>query len=504
MLKLPKIVEAAESGPNASAAAMYQIRKSLSKDNFNSAYKQYNAMMLFRILIDNPGTFKYITKNIENKFVEAVRIVLRMNKDPSVQQITRETLDYLAREKADNEDLAPLLKMWQKEKGSSTLAMERYNHGAVATRGIGQGQSLRPPHSDGRERHALPDPGELAGRIEEAKTSAKLLIQLVQSTPPTEFTGNELIREFADRCQAAQRSLHGYMNATDPTPDEATFQTLIETCEQLSLASSKHQRAALAARKQNRDVLDRAENLYNTASGSRDPSPNNAAAASPSPSSQSRPAPATTTQLERLAPLSRHASPRNESEETGMRNVEAANPFADTNRVSQSYAPSQALSKQQSGGVRRSPPTVQAPFIELPTTSTPPPTEPRHDAYAVNGGYAASPGQPPTRVAPPSAPQSQPGATDPYARLDALNGTHARRSPSAESNDLYSVDNHAHYVAANGTATKSSWAGAESPTRDAFAPGARGTMLTPRGKGKVKDDEPFSPVGGVSGSGWGY
>jgi hypothetical protein len=95
----------------------------------------------------------------------------------------------------------------------------------------------------------LPPPPELASRIEEAKTSAKLLLQVVQSTPPSEILGNELIKEFAGRCQSASRSIQGYINAENPAPDDDTLLTLIDTNDQLTLAMSKHQRAVLQARK---------------------------------------------------------------------------------------------------------------------------------------------------------------------------------------------------------------------------------------------------------------
>jgi hypothetical protein len=96
---------------------------------------------------------------------------------------------------------------------------------------------------------SLPSPGELSSRIEEAQTSAKLLIQLVQSTPPSEFLYNELVREFADRCQSASRSVQAYMVAENPSPDNETMETLLETNDQLTKAISQHQRAILNARK---------------------------------------------------------------------------------------------------------------------------------------------------------------------------------------------------------------------------------------------------------------
>lgn len=95
----------------------------------------------------------------------------------------------------------------------------------------------------------LPPPHELSSRIEEAKTSAGLLSQVVQSTPPSEVINNELVREFADRCQSASRSIQAYMIAENPAPDNDTMETLIETNDQLTKALSQHQRAILHARK---------------------------------------------------------------------------------------------------------------------------------------------------------------------------------------------------------------------------------------------------------------
>lgn len=95
----------------------------------------------------------------------------------------------------------------------------------------------------------LPSPQELASRIEEARTSAKLLSQLIQSTPPSELLNSDLIKEFADRCQSASRSVQAYMVSENPSPDNDTMETLIETNEQLGKAMSQHQRAVLTARK---------------------------------------------------------------------------------------------------------------------------------------------------------------------------------------------------------------------------------------------------------------
>ncbi|KIW04901.1 uncharacterized protein PV09_04072 [Verruconis gallopava] len=250
VLHLPTIVEAAESSPAAAQVAAQQIRKFLGKDYYNRPHVQYNAVMLIRILSENPGaTF---TRNIDQKFTGAVKELLRNNKDPSVQQIMRETLQALYMEKAYDTNLATLFAMWSKESG---MNISQYTRASGAGQHVGQGRSMQqqpvPQNgSYGRSRETtLPPPVELAARIEEAKTSAKLLQQLVQSTPPSELQTNELIKEFAERCQNAQRSMHGFMNCTNPVPDDETMQTLIETSEQLSLAASKHQRAVLQARR---------------------------------------------------------------------------------------------------------------------------------------------------------------------------------------------------------------------------------------------------------------
>ena len=111
------IVEAAESSPSAAREAANVIRKFLSKSNHQRAYVQYNAIMLVRILTDNPG--KSFTRNIDSKFVITVKELLRDGRDMSVQQLLRETLDSFETQKADDETLAPLRTMWMKEKGRS-------------------------------------------------------------------------------------------------------------------------------------------------------------------------------------------------------------------------------------------------------------------------------------------------------------------------------------------------------------------------------------------------
>lgn len=261
MLHLPVIVEAAESSPAAAREAAHGIRKFLSTNNSQRAYVQYNAIMLVRILADNPG--KSFTKNMDTKFISTVKDLLREGRDMSVQQILRETLDSFEIQKKDDENLRPMREMWakykQKMEKKVPLTVGPTNRAMSAPPFTGydphQAQSqqqqnyfARSPHRTHHNR-GLPPPHELVGRIEEARTSGKLLLQVVQSTPPNEFVGNELIKEFVDRCQSASRSIQGYIHSDNPAPDEDTLLTLIETNDQLSVALSRHQRAMLQARK---------------------------------------------------------------------------------------------------------------------------------------------------------------------------------------------------------------------------------------------------------------
>ncbi|KAL8897366.1 MAG: hypothetical protein Q9192_002605 [Flavoplaca navasiana] len=245
VLHLPVIVEAAESSPPAAREAANRIRKFLSRDNFQRAYVQYNAIMLVRILADNPG--KSFTGNLDHKFASTVKELLRDGRDMSVQQILRETLDSFETGKADDETLAPLRDMWKKEKLKwSKRAGQPNNVQPANIPAVNNDQNY---FARNHRPRGLPPPHELAQRIEEARTSSNLLRQVVQSTPPNEVLTNELIKEFVERCQSASRSIQGYINSEDPPPDENTLLTLIETNDGISTALSRYQRAMLQARR---------------------------------------------------------------------------------------------------------------------------------------------------------------------------------------------------------------------------------------------------------------
>lgn len=119
---LPAIVEAAESSPNAAKEAAYRIRKYLSNPAKPQGFAQYNAVMLIRILAENPGdTF---TRNFDAKFVSTVKTFLRDSRDMASQHLLRETLDAFEAQKSWDENLAELLALWKKEKKTGCFSNE--------------------------------------------------------------------------------------------------------------------------------------------------------------------------------------------------------------------------------------------------------------------------------------------------------------------------------------------------------------------------------------------
>ena len=115
VLFLPPIVDAAESSPAAAAECARLIRKYMDKGYMSRPSWQYNSIMLLRILTDNPGaTF---TRNLDQKFVDVTKQLLKGARDQSVRQILMETLDDFENIKiAEDENLTLIVSMWQKEK----------------------------------------------------------------------------------------------------------------------------------------------------------------------------------------------------------------------------------------------------------------------------------------------------------------------------------------------------------------------------------------------------
>ena len=114
VLHLPGIVEAAEATPEAAREAATAVRRFLSREHILRPHVQYNAVMLVRILADNPGP--QFTRYLDVRFVTTTKELLREGRDPGVQQILRETLDAFEAQRADDATLAPLVNMWRGEK----------------------------------------------------------------------------------------------------------------------------------------------------------------------------------------------------------------------------------------------------------------------------------------------------------------------------------------------------------------------------------------------------
>lgn len=70
--------------------------------------------MLIRILADNPG--QTFTRNLDQKFTDTTKELLKSVRDPSVRQMMMETLDFFENTKSYDEGLALLIGMWKKEK----------------------------------------------------------------------------------------------------------------------------------------------------------------------------------------------------------------------------------------------------------------------------------------------------------------------------------------------------------------------------------------------------
>lgn len=76
--------------------------------------------MLTRILADNPGpTF---TRNLDGKFLDVVKDLLRNGRDLSVRQMLMETLETFEHQKGWDEGLGPIIELWKKEKDKAYKA----------------------------------------------------------------------------------------------------------------------------------------------------------------------------------------------------------------------------------------------------------------------------------------------------------------------------------------------------------------------------------------------
>lgn len=128
---LPKIVESAESSPAAAKEAAYRIRRYLSTPNSTPNHVQYNAIMLMRILADNPG--HSFTRNFDSKFVATLKDLLRYGRDWHVQHSLRQYLNHLEANRHSDQELQALLQMWTKEKTKEKTKGDRSSVSVMST-----------------------------------------------------------------------------------------------------------------------------------------------------------------------------------------------------------------------------------------------------------------------------------------------------------------------------------------------------------------------------------
>lgn len=110
--------------------------------------------MLVRILTDNPG--ETFTRNLDERFVDTIRALLKNVKDRSVWQLLMETLDDFEYTRMNDQNLAPLVLMWKKEKEA---AIKKHGVGLISS----MLPSLIPPgHQASRTDHHLTGQGATA------------------------------------------------------------------------------------------------------------------------------------------------------------------------------------------------------------------------------------------------------------------------------------------------------------------------------------------------------
>ncbi|KAF8473443.1 hypothetical protein BDZ91DRAFT_790184 [Kalaharituber pfeilii] len=231
VLFLPTIVDSAECSPTAAKEAASMIKKYLDTKYLSEPQLQYNAVMVMRILADNPG--RTFTRNLDERFAEKVKELFKQSRDPGVRQLLAETLDHFEHSKKDDEGLQHLMAVWHKQK----IIMSRYQPQSLMSTNP---QQLGYPRNSRRvAMTSLPPLDELAGRISEAQMSAKLLHQVLGSTPRNEVLENELIKEFVHRCRSASTSMQDFITCDSPPPDSDTMSTLIETNDILRIALAR-------------------------------------------------------------------------------------------------------------------------------------------------------------------------------------------------------------------------------------------------------------------------
>ncbi|EPE04606.1 gat domain-containing protein [Ophiostoma piceae UAMH 11346] len=267
---LPSIVEAAESSPQAATECARYIRKFMHRDYWARPNYVYNAIMLMRILVENPGlTF---TRNMDKKFVDAVKDVLRGCEHAHVVHFLIEAMQELESKNAADEGIGRMIEMWRKEKTKSKSIYAQPPSQQVQQSRSGfwqrpqptwqpqpqqmpmQQQPSAPPMMTRTERRhgssaTLPKPRELRRRLDEAKTTAGVLADIVNTTTPSGLLKHDLADDLVARCRRAASQVLEYLDTKDPFPDNQEMAALLSTHEVLQQTLRHYYGAVLEARK---------------------------------------------------------------------------------------------------------------------------------------------------------------------------------------------------------------------------------------------------------------
>ncbi len=107
------------------------------------------------------------------------------------------------------------------------------------------------PHQHRRSsgRSSLPKPAELRKRLDEARTTAGVLADVVNTSTPATLLKHDLADDLSSRCRRATSQMLEYLEAKNPTPDNSEMEALLGTHEMLQQTLHHYHRAVLEARK---------------------------------------------------------------------------------------------------------------------------------------------------------------------------------------------------------------------------------------------------------------
>lgn len=96
---------------------------------------------------------------------------------------------------------------------------------------------------------SLPKPRELRKRLDEAKTTAGVLADIVNTTPSSGLLDHDLADDLVSRCRRASGQVLDYLDTREPLPDNHEMAMLLSTHEILQQALHHYHGAVLEARK---------------------------------------------------------------------------------------------------------------------------------------------------------------------------------------------------------------------------------------------------------------